>query len=57
MSDKFGVRPNKYLFVAYPKEDHRYYFYNSVDQKMIVSKHAIILKKKILVSKEAMGVR
>ena len=54
--DKLGVRSDKYIFVGYPKETKRYYFYLSDEQKVFVSLRAVFLKKKNL-KKELMPLR
>ena len=48
MSDKLEAKSNKCLFVGYPKETIEYYFYNPLEQKVFVSKHAIFLEKGFL---------
>ena len=47
-TDKLGSRSDKYLFVGYPKEIKKYYFYLSDEQKVFVSNRAIFLEKKFL---------
>ena len=54
MSDKLGAKSDKCLFVGYPKKTIGYYFYNPLEQKMFVSKHAIFLEKEFLLE-EASG--
>ena len=49
MSDKLGAKSDKCLFVGYPKEIIEYYFYNPLEQKVFVSKHAIFLEKRVFV--------
>ena len=44
-SDKLGAKSDKCLFVGYPKETRGYYFYNSLEQKVFVSKHATFLER------------
>ena len=44
-SDKLGARSDKCLFVGYPRESIGYYFYNPIEYKVFVSKHAIFLEK------------
>ena len=48
MSDKLEAKSNKCLFVGYPKETIGYRFYNSLEQKVFVSKHVVFLEKKFL---------
>ena len=47
-TDKLGPRSDKYLFVGYPKETKRYYFYLADEQKMFVNNRAVFLEKKLL---------
>ena len=54
MSDKLEAKSDRYLFVGYPKDSFGYYFYNPLEQKVFVSKHAVFLEKEFL-SKEASG--
>ena len=44
-TDKFGSRSDKYLFIGYPKETKRYYFYFADEQKVFISNRAIFLEK------------
>ena len=46
--DKLKVKSSKCLFVGYPKETMGYQFYNSLDQKVFISKHVIFLEKEFL---------
>ena len=48
MSDKLEAKSNKCLFVGYPKETIGYQFYNTLEQKVFVSKHVVFLEKKFL---------
>ena len=41
------------MFVGYPKEPKGYYFYNSFDQKVFVSKHATFLEKEFLLTESS----
>ena len=47
-TDKLGSRSDKYLFVGYPKEIKRYYFYLADEQKVFVSNRTVFLEKKFL---------
>ena len=53
-SEKLGARSERYLFMGYPKETRGYYFYNPLEQKVFVSKHATFLEKEFLL-KESSG--
>ena len=53
-SDKLEAKSHKCLFMAYPKETRGYYFYNLIEQKMFVSRHATFLEKEFL-QKESSG--
>ena len=46
--DKFGARSDKCKFVGYLKKTIGYYFYNPIEQKEFVSKHATFLEKEFL---------
>ena len=48
MSDKIEATSNKCLFVVYPKETIGYQFYNSLEQKVLVSKHVVFLEEFLL---------
>ncbi|KAL0401969.1 UNVERIFIED_CONTAM: Retrovirus-related Pol polyprotein from transposon TNT 1-94 [Sesamum latifolium] len=39
------AKPASYKFIGYPKETTRYYFYDSVEQKIFISRNAVFLKK------------
>ncbi|WRX12996.1 Integrase [Theobroma cacao] len=54
MSDKLEARSEKCKFVGYPKETHEYYFYNPIEQKVFVSRHATFLEK-VLLNERASG--
>ena len=49
MLDKLEAKSNKCLFVGYPKETVGYQFYNSLEQKVFVSKHVVFLEKEFLI--------
>ena len=44
-TDKLGYRSDKCLFVGYPKEIKKYYFYLTDEQKVFVSNRTVFLKK------------
>ena len=46
--DKLEARSFKAHFIGYPKKTMRYYFYLSEDHNMIVSRHAVFLKKEFI---------
>ena len=46
--DKLEAKSDKCLFVRYPKETMGYQFYNSLEQKVFVSKHVVFLEKEFL---------
>ena len=48
MSNKLEAKFDKCLFVGYHKETSGYQFYNSLEQKVFVSKHVVFLKKEFL---------
>ena len=48
LSDKSEAKSGKCLFVGYPKETMGYQFYNSLEQKVFVSKHVVFLEKEFL---------
>ena len=48
LSDKLEAKSEKCLFVGYPKEKMGYQFYNSLEQKVFVSKHVVFLEKEFL---------
>ena len=43
ISDKLKAKSGKCLFVGYPKETIRYQFYNTLEQRLFVSKHVVFL--------------
>ena len=47
-TDKLGPKSDRCLFVGYPKETKRYYFYLDAEQKVFVSSRIDLLKKKFL---------
>ena len=46
--DKLGARFGRYIFIGYPKETKRYYFYFADEQKVFVSLRVVFLKKNFL---------
>ena len=48
LSDKLEAKSDKCLFVGYPKEIMGYKFYNSLEQKVYVSKHVVFLDNEFL---------
>ena len=48
LSNKLEAKSDKCLFVEYPKERIGYQFYNSLEQKVFVSKHVVFLEKEFL---------
>ena len=52
MSDKLEAKSDKCLFVGYPKETMGYQFYNTLEQRLLVSKHAIFLEKEFLLRED-----
>ena len=48
LSNKLEAKSDRCLFVGYPKEIIGYHFYNTLDQKDFVSKHAVSMEKEFL---------
>ena len=48
MSDKFEAKSNRCLFVGYPKETNGCQFYNTLEQRLFVSKHVVFMEKEFL---------
>ena len=48
LSNKLEAKFGKCLFVGYPKETMGYQLYNSLEQKVFVSKHVVFLEKEFL---------
>jgi hypothetical protein len=48
MFDKLSPRSDKYIFVGYHKETKGYYFYYKSENKIVVARHAVFLKKEFL---------
>ena len=52
MSDKLEAKYDRYLFVRYPKETNGYQFYNTLEQRLFVSKYVVFLEKEFLLRKD-----
>ena len=52
MSNKLEAKSEKCLFVGYPKETIGYQFYNSLEQKVFVSKRIVFLNKNLNIKTE-----
>ena len=52
ISDKLEAKSNKFLFVGYPKETIGYQFYNTLEQRLFVSKHVVFLEKEFLLRED-----
>ena len=50
-TNKLGPKSDKYLFIRYPKEIKRYYFYLTDEQKVFVSNRTVFLEKNFLKKK------
>ena len=48
VSNKLEAKSNKCLFVGYPKGTIGYQFYNTLEQRLFVSKHVVFLGKEFL---------
>ena len=48
ISDKLEAKSDKCLFLGYPKEIMGYQFYNTLEQRLFVSKHVVFLEKEFL---------
>ena len=48
MSEKLEAKSYKCPFVGYPKETIGYKFYHTLEQRLFVSKHVVILEKEFL---------
>ena len=53
MSDKLEAKSDKRLFVGYPKETMGYQFYNTLEQRLFVSKLAVFLEKEFLLREDS----
>ena len=49
MLDKMEAKSDRCLFVRYPKETNGYQLYNSLEQKVFVSKHVVFMEKEFLI--------
>ena len=45
ISEKLAPKSNKCLFVRYPKETKGYYFYNSLENKVFITRNAIFFER------------
>ena len=52
VSDKLEARYDKCQFVGYPKETRGYQFYNTLEQRLFVSKHVVFLEKEFLLRED-----
>ena len=52
ISDKLEAKSDKCLFVGYPKETMGYQFYNTLEKRLFVSKHAVFLEKEFLLRED-----
>jgi hypothetical protein len=48
ISNKLSPRSDKCIFVGYPKETKRYYFYYKSENNIVFARHAVFLKKEFL---------
>ena len=53
ISYKLEARFDKCLFVGYPKETRGYQFYNTLEQRLLVSKHVVFLEKEFLLREDS----
>ena len=53
ISDKLEAKSDKCLFVGYPKETMGYQFYNTLDQRLFISKHVVFLEKEFLLREDS----
>ena len=53
MSDKLEARSEKCLYVGYPKETRGYQYYNTLEQRLFVSKHVVFLEKEFLLREDS----
>ena len=53
ISNKLETRFDKCLFVGYPKETKGYQFYNTLEQRLFVSKHVVFLEKEFLLKEDS----
>ena len=52
MSGKLEAKSDKCLFAGYPKETIGYKFYNTLEQKLFVSKYTVFLEKEFLLRED-----
>ena len=55
VSDKLEVKFNKCLFMGYPNEMIGYQFYNTLEKRLVVSKHAVFLEKEFILKEDSMS--
>ena len=53
ISYKLEAKSDKCLFVGYPKETMGYQFYNTLEQRLFVSKHVVFLGKEFLLIEDS----
>ena len=53
ISDKLEAKSDKCLLVGYPKDTMGYQFYNILEQRLFVSKHAVFLEKEFLLREDS----
>ena len=52
-SDKVATKTERCLFVGYPKETKRYYFYNPTENKVFVAQKAVFLETEFISKKNS----
>ena len=52
VSDKLEAKFDKCLFVGYPKEMIGYKLYNTLEQRLLVSKHVVFLEKEFILRED-----
>ena len=53
VSDKLEAKSDKFLFVGHRKETIGYQFYNTLKQRLFVSKHVVFLEKEFLLREDS----
>ena len=53
ISDKLDDKSDKCLFLGYSKETIGYQFYNTLEQRLFVSKHVVFLEKEFLLREDS----
>ena len=53
MPDKLEAKFEKCLFVRYPKETIGYQFYNTLEQRLFISKNKVFLEKEFLLKEDS----